>query len=135
MLHYTSTLIAVADDRRAKTAIVPEARAGKPTVATLQYAMLSEHPYEFTQEDVLFEVWWQRTSPKAANKRNARKEFFARDQACLRTSPLAKTYGWGLHFDERGCVALLAVESQAYRDALAAEGVTVVKAMRSARPK
>ena len=43
------------------------------------------------------------------------QEFFARPQACLRGSPLPKTYGWRLLFDDDGRVALCAVESPVYQ--------------------
>ena len=49
---YTNTFIAVAEDCRAATGEVPLARAGDPTVASAQYAMLAA-PGRWTQEDVL----------------------------------------------------------------------------------
>jgi hypothetical protein len=134
-MNYTKTLIALADDCPAKKAVVPQERGGKPTVATLQYAMLADHPYEHTQEDVLFEVWWKRQVNPTLTKAKARKEFFSKDQPCLRTSPLPKQYGWGLLFDEQGRVALLPTESKEYKDALKSKGVKVLKAMRASRGK
>lgn len=63
-----------------------------------------------------------------------RGEFFAKPQACLRTSPLPKKYGFGLRFDCEGRVTLCPVESEEYgRLPAGAEGVTVLKAMRSSR--
>lgn len=60
-------------------------------------------------------------------------EFFARPQACLRASPLPKTYGWGLHFDATGRVALYAVESPEYKRFIEDESISHLKAMRSRR--
>ena len=40
-----------------------------------------------------------------------RERFFGKGQPCLRTSPLAKTYGWALHFDADGRIALLPMDS------------------------
>ncbi len=134
-MRYQSTLIAVADDCPVKEAVVPEERSGKPTIATLQYAMIAEHPYRYTQEDVLFEVWWTRQETAGRPKAKARQAFFAKPQPCLRTSPLAKKYGWGLLFDEAGRVALCPMESPEYRQMLKSKTVRVLPAMRSSREK
>ncbi|KAB8184440.1 DUF6157 family protein [Microbispora catharanthi] len=146
-LNYYSTLIAVADDCPVTAAEVPGARGGKPTVAVLQYELISGAPYGMTQEDVLFETWLRRQDlPEdlsAERRAELRKEFFSRSQACLRASPLPKRYGWGLLFDRDGRIALCPVESEeyrrlvvgAFRGAQAGEdgGVRVLKAMRSRR--
>ena len=134
-MNYANTLIAVAEDCTATKATVPAPRGGKATIATLQYAMISEHPYQYTQEDVLFEVWWVRQNARAGSKTQARKAFFAKDQPCLRTSPLPKQYGWGLLFDERGRVALCPIESAEYQQSLASASLQVLKAMRSSRAR
>lgn len=130
--NYFDTLIAVAADCPVSSSVVPEPRGGKKTVAVLQYEMLAGHPYTLRQEDVLFESWYAR-QPDPGDRDRRWHEFFAKSQACLRASPLPKQYGWGLHFDADGRVALLPVESAEYR-ALAEGGqVTVVKAMASRR--
>ncbi len=99
--------------------------------------MLAGKAHVLTQEDVLFESWLARQNlPEAGLDRAAlRQEFFSKPQACLRSSPLPKKYGWGLLFDGKGKVALLPMESAEYR-ALAAgtdSTVKVLKALRSAR--
>ncbi|GIH62987.1 MULTISPECIES: DUF6157 family protein [Microbispora] len=150
-LNYYSTLIAVADDCPVTAAEVPRARGGKPTVAVLQYELISGAPYGLTQEDVLFETWLRRQDLPAdlpgERRAELRKEFFSRSQACLRSSPLAKRYGWGLLFDRDGRIALCPMESEEYRrlvegashgaqagaQAGADGGVRVLKAMRSRR--
>ncbi|MBE3013910.1 hypothetical protein IL992_32700 [Microbispora sp. NEAU-D428] len=146
-LNYYSTLIAVADDCPVAAAEVPRARGGKPTVAVLQYELISGAPYGLTQEDVLFETWLRRQDLPAdlpgERRAELRKEFFSRPQACLRSSPLAKRYGWGLLFDRDGRIALCPMESEEYRrlvegashGAQAGEdgGIRVLKAMRSRR--
>jgi hypothetical protein len=42
-------------------------------------------------------------------------EFFSKPCACMRTSPLPKTYGWGLHFNAEGKVAVVPVGSKEYQ--------------------
>ena len=139
-MNYTKTLIAVADDCPVKKSAVPEPRGGKPTVATLQYQLLQGHPYELTQEDVLFESWLRRQeglAPSEPEKAKLWKEFFSKDQPCLRSSPLPKKYGFGLLFDGEGRVALCPVESEEYQRLAGARspGVEVLKALRSARAR
>ncbi len=134
-MNYTKTLIAVAEDCPVSESTPPKERGGKPTIATLQYAMISENPYKYTQEDVLFEVWWKRQTEKTQTKAKARKAFFAKEQPCLRTSPLAKKYGWGLLFDDEGGVALCPMESKEYKKTLESKKVEVIKALRSSRAK
>lgn len=48
-LNYYNTLIAVADDCPVDHSVVPPPCGGKPTVAVLQYEMLSGSPHTFTQ--------------------------------------------------------------------------------------
>lgn len=123
---YRSTLITVADDCPVMTAQVPT----KPGVAAFQHAMLADHPYQFTMDDVLLRTHY-RNEPDLGESR--RDEFFSQPRACLRTSPLPKKFGWGYHFDQEGKVTLLAVDSQEYQHFLTADNVKVVKAMRTKR--
>jgi hypothetical protein len=51
----------------------------------------------------------------------------------LRVSPLAKRYGWGIHNNADGKIALIAVESPAYKQHLHDPGTTKIKAFRSSR--
>jgi hypothetical protein len=134
-LNYYDTLIAVADDCRATNGMIPQPRGGKPTVAMLQYEMLIDRPFRYTQEDVLFESWFARQGLPPDARAEARGEYFSRPQACLRSSPLAKQYGWGFLFNSEGRVALLPMESEEYRRlaSRAEPRVQVLKALRSKR--
>lgn len=135
---YFDTLIAV-DDCPVSRSAVPTARGGKKTVAVLQYEMLADNSYVLTQEDVLFGSWLARQDmPDHLSDEDLarlRQEFFAKPQACLRSSPLPKRYGWGLLFDHEGRVALLPMESEEYEHLAGGKdsGVTVLKALRSGR--
>jgi hypothetical protein len=137
-LNYSDTLIAVADDCPVGSAVVPQARDGRKTVALVQFEMISDDPGGLTQEDVLFESWLRRQEqpePPAAERAALRDRFFARSLACLRTSPLPQKYGWGLLFDGAGRVRLCPMGSDDYKRIVADEvpGVTVLKAYRSRR--
>ena len=133
---YTNTFIAVAEDCRATTGEVPPERGGAPTVAGVQHAMLAAAPGRWTQEDVLIASApgvRGRTDLGAAELERLKEEYFAEPRACLRASPLGKTYGWGLHYDAEGRITLHAVGSPSY-DRLAADpGLSQLRAMRSKR--
>jgi len=137
--NYYDTFIAVAIDCPVVEGIEPPRRES-PSIAERTYAMISRHPYEYTSDDVIFAVHADRHDIPERERAAARLSFFAKDQACLRSSALCKRYGWGVHADARGRLALYGVETQSYRDfasgrVAAADGqqITVVTAMRSSR--
>ncbi|MER5997034.1 DUF6157 family protein [Nonomuraea angiospora] len=103
----------------------------------LQYELLRERPFELTQEDALFLSWLMRrpgfedrTDDEVSVLRDA---FFAKDQPCLRASPLPKKYGFGLLADAEGRLTLCPMESEEYKAGLEDGEVTVLKALRSSR--
>lgn len=131
--NYIDTFIQVAEDCPVTTAEQPPLGNGSPTIAGLQFALIAEHPYEFTSDDVLFDVHATRRSLDAEERPAAREAFFARSQACLRASPLPKKYGWGIHHDAEGRVALVPVGSAQYQTLAADPHVQQRRAMRSRR--
>ena len=128
--NYCATFIAVSPDSDAATGKVP----GKPgSVAWLQWRMVSDHPYRFTSDDVIFAVHAERNGIAEPDRPAARAAFFAKGQPCLRSSPLVKTHGWGIHHDAQGRVALFAVDSSRYAELLDCGDPTVVVGIRSKR--
>ncbi|MBI1357935.1 MAG: hypothetical protein GC160_26655 [Acidobacteria bacterium] len=137
MESYRSTFIAVAPDTTAVAGTEPPERSGPKTIARLEYELISSQPYALTQEEVLFRVHTARrglpSQEVSARRSQLWNEFFSKPMACLRASPLPKTYGWGLHFDAKGRVALVGVESAEYRRLSADASLAQVPAMRSKR--
>lgn len=131
--NYVDTFIQVAEDCPAPVAEVPPAGTKAPSVAELQYELIAEHPYTFTSDDVLFQVYALRNGIPADDQAEARAAFFAKDQACMRASPLGKRYGWGVHHDSEGRVALVPAGSDEYEALAADTSLTQKKAMRSRR--
>ena len=136
-MNYYNTFIAVAPDTSVKIGTVPVARAGKKSIAVLEYELISAEPYTYTQEEVQFAVHVQRQSVPPAELR-ARQielwdEFFSKPIACMRASPLPKSYGWGLHFNEEGKVALVAVGSPEYERLSSSSAIEQTRALRSRR--
>jgi Family of unknown function (DUF6157) len=133
--NYYSTFIAVVDDCSAGVGVEPLVKA-KPTVARLQFEMVMESPYEFTSEDVIFAASGagQAVADLPIKARSeAQAAFFAKPQACLRASPLPKQYGWGVHSDAEGRVALVAVGSTEYTRFANDPNIKRLKALRSKR--
>lgn len=136
-MHITNTFVVVADDCRASSGIVPTPKGGKSTMAVCEYALLSAHPYRYTLEDLIFEVHLARSEISAAERdaRGAeiRAELFRKPHACMRASPLTKSYGWGAHYNEEGRLAIYPRESAEYARLARTEKLDVVKAMRNKR--
>ena len=135
---YTDTFIAVAEDCRATTGEVPPARAGAPTVAGVQHAMLAAAPGRWTQEDVLLASapgLRGRDDLDETELARLREEYFASPRACLRASALPKAYGWGLHYDAEGRITLHAVDSAEYSRLSQDPALTQLRAMRSSRAR
>ncbi len=133
--NYCDTFIEVADDCPISRSEVPIKKNGKETVASAQYEMISKHPYKFTSDDVLFTVFAERNNIAKKDWESAREKFFSKGQACLRSSPLTKRYGFGVHSKADGKVALYAVESAQYKKFLSDKSIKHLKAMRSVRSK
>jgi len=129
--NYTNTFIAVADDCPVNKAEVPPVKGFDKTVANIEYDMLADHPYKFTSDDVLFKVYAIKHGLSDEGINKEREKFFSKSQACLRASPLAKRYGWGIASNEHQKVAIFPVESDAYKKLLADDSKTQLKAMRS----
>lgn len=130
--NYFETFIQVAEDCPVGDATEPPVTK-TPTIARLQYELISRRPHELTSDDVLFEVYATRKGIPAGDRLAAREEFFSQAQACLRASPLGKRYGWGIHHDAEGRIALVPLGSDEYRNLAADESVKQLKAMRSKR--
>lgn len=131
--NYFNTLIEVAEDCPITAAEAPPVRDDKQSVANLQYDLISEAPYRFTSDDVIFTVHADRAGIPEQDRATERERFFSKGQPCLRSSPLAKRYGWGIHSDAEGRVALVPVGSDEYRRLAANPDTDHLRAMRSKR--
>ncbi len=132
-VNYRQTFITVAQDCPVDRGTAPPHNLQRPSVAAEQHRLISMHPYRLTSEDVLFEVHADRQDVPAADRAGARAAYFATPRACLRASPLGKRYGWGIHCDEDGRLALYGVESAEYAALAADRDIHVIGAMRSSR--
>ncbi|WP_433900550.1 DUF6157 family protein [Sphingobacterium puteale] len=128
--NFFDTFIIVAEDTKVNCGTKPPAK-DKKTVAEMQYEMIAKNPYKYTSDDILFQVLADRNELTKAEYQQAREQFFSKGQPCFRASPLTKTYGFGIHSDNNGRVALYGMETDEYQKFLADSNVKKVKAMKS----
>ena len=131
--NYFNTFIEIAEDCPAASGEIPPAKGNKKSVANLQFEMLHEHPYKFTSDDVLFAVFATRKEIPEEDLAEQRAIFFSKGQPCFRASPLTKRYGWGIHSNEEGKIAMFGAESEEYQEFVADDAIVKKKAMRSKR--
>lgn len=131
--NYFDTFIQIADDSPVTQAEIPPVKGDKKTVANMQFDIISKNPYKYNSDDVFFQVYADRNDLTKAEYKKAREEFFSKGQPCFRASPLTKRYGWGVHSNAEGKIALYACESAEYEQFSNDKSVKVVKAMKSSK--
>ncbi|MCL2290163.1 MAG: DUF6157 family protein [Bacteroidetes bacterium] len=132
--NYFDTFIEVAEDTKAYCGTKPSTK-DKKTVAEMQYDLIAKNPYKYTSDDIFFQVFADRNDLIKTEYKQAREQFFSKGQPCFRASPLTKTYGFGIHCDNDGKVALYGMETEEYQEFLTDPKVKKCKAMKSSRQK
>ena len=131
--NYHDTFIVVADDCPTVQGEVPPTKGDAKTVANMQFEMVSKNPYKYTSDDVFFQVFAQRNDLTEKEYPEARAQFFSKGQPCFRASPLTKRYGWGIHCDKDGKIAVYGCETEEYRKLSQDPSLKVLKAMKSSK--
>jgi len=130
--NYFNTFIEVAPDTKATCGTIPPSREQR-TVAEIQYNLISKCPYKYSSDDVLFLVFAEKNGLAQSEYEQQRKLFFSKGIPCLRTSPLTKSYGFGIHCNKEGKVAIYGIETEEYHNFLKDDKIQKVKAVRSTR--
>lgn len=130
--NYYNTFIQIAEDCSTTKGEIPPLK-GKKTVATIQFELISKNPYQFTSDDVLFQAFAERNDLIESEYEEARKQFFSKGQPCLRACALTKRYGWGVHFNKDGRIAIFGLETNEYQKFMTDKSLTILKAMRSSK--
>lgn len=132
--NYKDTFIEVAEDCPVSSAEIPPLKGEEKTAAVIQFEMVSNNPYKFTSDDVVFQVFAEKNKIKSKSQLTSEREkFYSKGQPCLRSSPLTKRYGWGVHNNAEGKVAIYAIDSMEYKKFAKDKNLAHVKAMRSKR--
>ena len=129
--NYRNTFIEVAEDCPVRKAELPPKKDGKITVANMHFDLIYDHPYRYTSDDVVFSTYALRNAIPKGEWKEAWGQFFSKGQACLRSSPLGKRYGWGIHHDNKGKIAIYPMESPDYAKFAKDKSIEHIKAMRS----
>lgn len=129
--NYYNTFISASEDCPVFESEIPRQRGEDKSIALLQFEMIAQHPYQFTSDEVLFRIHAVRNnlSPSESEK----EKYFSKGQPCFRASPLVKRYGWGIHFDENGKMALYNLDSPEYQKLKAEERLKQLAGIRNKR--
>ena len=133
--NYYNAFIEVAADCPARTAEEPAEKSEVKSVARLHYELLAGNPYVYTSDEVVFQTFALRRQIGPDKRQSEWNRFFSKGQPCLRSSPLTKRYGWGIHSNSEGRVAIYGVETEEYRKMLSDPQLQHIRAMRSKRAK
>ncbi|MBT2667386.1 hypothetical protein J7J00_18065 [Bacillus sp. ISL-4] len=132
-MSYKNTLITISEDSKATSAKVPVIKNKKPTIAYIEHELINNNPYKFTQEDVQFKTYLIKNQIEEENAAELRERFFSKSKACFRASSLVKNYGWGIHYNNQGKIAIYDAKSEMYNQLLNQVDITKLKGMRSKR--
>lgn len=134
--NYYATFISVADDCPVEAGEEPPARGGRATAAQVHLHLARDEAGAHTQERILYRTHLNAKGLDATEHPEGSptwQAFFSKGQPCLRSSALAKRYGWGFHFDDAGRVTAVPLGSEAYERFAADPTLRQLKAMRSSR--
>lgn len=131
--NYINTFIEVAEDCPIHYGEIPPAKSDKRSLARMQYDMLAGNDYVYTSDNVIFQVYAEKNDLTPGELKAAREQFFSKGKPCLRSSPLTKRYGWGIHCNSKGKIALVGSETKDYQEFKNDKSLQIVKAMRSKR--
>jgi len=113
-------LIEVAEDCPVDRAEPPP--DGDPkTIARIGYEILVENPYKFTEREFYHEL-------HAVRRERPDLKF---DSYNIKRAPIVKVHGWGVHRNQDGMLALVAMESDRYRELQ--DSVKTTKAYRTSK--
>lgn len=131
--NYFNTFIQIAEDCPVLRGETPPVKGDKRTAANIQFDLIKKNPYKYTSDDVLFQVFAEKNDLTKTEYKEAREKFYSKGQPCLRASPLTKRYGWGVHYDKNGKIAIYSSDSKEYEKYTKDKTLKVLKAMKSSR--
>lgn len=131
--NYYNTFIEIASDSPILNGEIPPTKAENKTVANIQFDIISKNPYKYISDDVLFQVFTIKNDLIKSEYSEAREKFFSKGQPCFRASPLTKRYGWGVHFDKNGKMAIYGAETSEYQTFSNDKQLKIIKAMKSSK--
>ncbi|TLS52876.1 hypothetical protein FE782_05740 [Paenibacillus antri] len=114
-----NTFVKVSADCPAERGIVPASKKETKTAHEVQYEILTEHPYTYDLDGLIVETYIRHKlageAVDEARRAQVRGELLSKGQPCMRASMLPKKFGWGVHYDEAGRIAIVPMESEEYQ--------------------
>lgn len=137
-MSYKNTFIKVSPDCPVTSSVDPQYKTSNKPIHVIQYELLSRYPYRYTHEQLLFEIHIRHKNIPAdeleTNRQQIWDALFSKSHACLRASQLPKKYGFGVHYDAEGRIAIYGMETPEYeRFIQAGDEITLLNGMRSRR--
>ena len=129
--NYVNTFIVVAEDCPVTFGERPPMKGSEKSTANIQFEIILQNPYKYNSDEVIFYSYATKKDLTENELPEEKINFFSKGQPCLRASPLTKRYGWGVHHNEDGKIAIYGAETEAYKQFLEDKNLKVVKAMRS----
>lgn len=130
-INYADTFIEIAEDCPTTFGEIPPIKGKEKSVANIQFEMIKQNPYKYNSDEVVFHCFATKKKLTKSELPAEKEIFFSKGQPCLRASPLTKRYGWGVHNNANGKIAIYGAETEAYKQYAADKKLKVVKAMRS----
>lgn len=131
--NYFNTFIEVAEDTPATFGEIPPDKKDIKSVASMQFEIVYNNPYKYSSDDIFFMVYCSRNDITDEESEYAREIFFSKGQPCFRASPLTKRYGWGVHSNDSGKIAIYGMETGEYKKFASDSSLRVIKAMKSGK--
>ncbi len=135
-MSYKDTFIMVAPDCPADKSEIPASNRAKKPLHIIQYEILTENPYKFDHNELVFEVYLVREGLENISE-TERKEIweklFSKGHPCLRASALIKRYGFEAHYDQDGKIAIYPMESDQYQKFVNDKSMKKLAGMKSKR--
>ena len=128
--NYFNTFIEISVDCPVVVPVLPPVKGENPTIANLHFDMIAQHPYRYSSDDVVFGTY-ARKNDMVSNLEHEQALFFSKGQPCLRCSPLTKRYGWGIHCNAEGRVAVHGIGTMEYQRFADDPALKHVRAMRN----
>ena len=106
-MKFPEILITVADKCPANRGMEPTTNRAEKTITMHQYDVLTEMPYQLTYKQLKEEVHRTRWGKEFTDEQL--------ETYMMKRSGLCKIYGWGVHEDKNGKLALVGCETKEYR--------------------
>ncbi|HMO39816.1 MAG TPA: DUF6157 family protein [Saprospiraceae bacterium] len=128
--NYFNTLIEVSLNSDKTQGLVPNSNNDKHAIARLQYDIIYNDAYKYTSDEVISKLHTIRNKINQKDYTETQEEFFNKGRRCLRTSPLCKNYGFGIHANKEGKITLIGVETDEYKRLAKDMTIKKIKAMK-----